>query len=120
MEENKSIIRDYAEKKKKGIDYSIIRKELLAKGYSKEEISELIKKIDQIVLEEVNIKSTKMGTREVMIIGYILLLVGGFLTVASYYQWINLSGLYIFAWGPVIVGYFMIVMARRSKRRNKQ
>jgi hypothetical protein len=112
-------IQHYVEKKKNGTDYSLIRKELETKGINKEDISELIRQVDSIILEE-NTKIPSIGkAKETKLLGYVLMFGGGFVTLATYFEWIDISGIYIVAWGPILGGYFLILSARiANKKRN--
>lgn len=110
-------IQHYVEKKQSGTDYSVIRKELETKGMSKDQISEFIREVDKIILEDNTGSSSKVKMKEAKIIGYVLLFGGGFVTLATYFNWINLNGLYIFAWGPILSGYLLILISRVANKK---
>lgn len=120
MEYTNVDIQHYADKKKNGTDYSVIRKELENKGYTKEQISEIIREADKILFEGDSKTSVKGKFKQAKIIGYILMFGGGFVTLATYFNWIDLKGVYILAWGPLLSGYFLILIARiANKKRNR-
>lgn len=111
------LIRSYLEQKKSGKDYSEIRKELFQKGYSKEEVSFLIREIDSLLLSSMVIQKETKDVNFGMIAGYVLLFGGGIITVATYFRIIDLNGYYIIAYGPILSGYFIILRARMKNRR---
>ncbi|MDE5421149.1 hypothetical protein L3073_02890 [Ancylomarina sp. DW003] len=117
MNQTKELVDYYFEKKKSGMDFSEIRKELKEKGIQEAQIKNVIKQIDVKTLEHAQ-TSGKMKPRDLRLIGYALMLIGGGLTFAVYFKMIVLGKFLFAAYGPVIIGYILVVMARRQQ--NKQ
>ena len=117
MSQINELIDYYFEKKKSGMDFSEIRKELKTKDLSDHEIKKIIKAVDAKALIYAQ-TSGKMKPKNLRLIGYALMLIGGVLTFAVYFKMLVL-GKYLFAaYAPVIIGYILVVMARRQQ--NKQ
>lgn len=117
MSQTQELVDYYFEKKKSGMDFSEIRKELKEKGIQEAQIKNVIKQIDVKILEHAQ-TSGKMKPRDLRLIGYALMLIGGGLTFAVYFKMIVLGKFLFAAYGPVIIGYILVVMARRQQ--NKQ
>lgn len=117
MSQTQELVDYYFEKKKSGMDFSEIRKELKEKGIQEAQIKNVIKQIDVKTLEHAQ-TSGKMKPRDLRLIGYALMLIGGGLTFAVYFKMIVLGKFLFAAYGPVIIGYILVVMARRQQ--NKQ
>ena len=107
----------YHQKKKEGMDFSQIRKELGAKNLEEKKIKEIIREIDRRILEGDVKKVGKLKARELRIIGWTLMIIGGVITLGTYFQWFDVKGYYIVTYGPVIAGYLMLIAARRAKRK---
>ncbi|MRT94405.1 hypothetical protein [Ancylomarina sp. 16SWW S1-10-2] len=117
MSQTNELVDYYFKKKKSGMDFSEIRKELKGKGIGDNEVKEIIKAVDAKALVYAQ-TSGKMKPKDLRLIGYALMLVGGILTFAVYFKML-VMGKYVFAaYGPVIIGYILVVMARRQQ--NKQ
>lgn len=116
MEDNiNNLIDYYTKKKREGLDFSEIRKELILKNYDPDTIKIIINGIDnQILNEELN-KVNKSRFNELKVSGLILMIGGGVITLGTYFGIINIGGYYIIAYGPIIAGYFMILASRRIK-----
>ena len=115
METNiNGLIEFYTNQKREGMDFTEIRKELANKNYDEETIKYIIRKIDNQILHEEQHKSTSVKAKEIYAIGLLLMLGGGFITIATYFGIINIEGLYIIAYGPIIGGYLMILTSRRK------
>ena len=117
MDHNKELVDYYFDKKKSGMDFSEIRKELKAKDLDEAQIKNIIKEIDIKALEHAK-TAGKMKPKDLRLIGYALMLIGGGLTFAVYFKMLDLGKYLFVAYGPVIIGYILVVMARRQQ--NKQ
>lgn len=118
MSQIKELVDYYFEKKKSGMDFSEIKKELKAKDLDEAQIKNIITEIDARVLENVQ-TSGKMKPKDLRLIGYALMLIGGGLTFAVYFKMIVLGKFLFAAYGPVIIGYILVVMARRQQNKLK-
>ena len=117
MSQTNELVDYYFEKKKSGMDFSEIRKELKAKDLNDHEIKKIIQAVDAKALVYAQ-TSGKMKPKDLRLIGYALMLIGGTLTFAVYFKML-VMGKYLFAaYAPVIIGYILVVMARRQQ--NKQ
>ena len=114
-----NVLEIYSDKRKRGMDFSEIRSELTAKGLSETQVKSIIKEIDRKEISGELKKAKRIQSRELKMIGWTLMILGGIVTIGTHYQWFNTGGLYVLAYGPVIGGYLMIVSARRAQKRNK-
>ncbi len=117
MNQTKELVDYYFEKKKSGMDFSEIRKELKAKDLNDIEIKSIVREIDAKALVHAH-TSGKMKPKDLRLIGYALMLIGGGLTFAVYFKMLVLGKFLFAAYAPVIIGYILVVMARRQQ--NKQ
>jgi hypothetical protein len=118
MSQTNELVDYYLEKKKSGMDFSEIRKELKAKDLDDSQIKTIINEIDAKALEYAQI-SGKMKPKDLRLIGYALMLIGGGLTFAVYFKILVLGKFLFAAYGPVIIGYILVVMARRQQNKLK-
>jgi len=116
MNQIKELVDYYFEKKKSGMDFSTIRKELKAKDLDDAQIKKIINEIDAKALEYAQ-TSGKMKPKDLRLIGYALMLIGGALTFAVYFKMLVLGKYLFVAYGPVIIGYILVVMARRQQNK---
>ena len=114
MENNiNNLIAYYANKKREGLDYSEIRKELKLKNLDDDTISTIIKAVDNHILSEELTNANKIKGAEIRVIGYILLIGGAIATFGTLLGIIELRGYLIVAYGPMIAGFFMILTSKR-------
>ncbi|WP_372645466.1 hypothetical protein [Ancylomarina sp.] len=118
MSQINELVDYYLEKKKSGMDFSEIRKELKTKDLTDKEIKKIIIEIDAKALEYAQ-TSGKMKPKDLRLIGYALMLIGGGLTFAVYFKLLVLGKFLFAAYGPVIIGYILVVMARRQQNKLK-
>lgn len=111
------LVKFYHAKKLDGMDFSQIRKEMKDKGIDENTIKNIIREIDNKILSGDVKKPGKLKARELRLIGWVLMIIGGLATLGVYLQWFDVKGYTIVAYGPVIVGYLMIVAARRAQKR---
>ncbi|MGZ2370631.1 hypothetical protein ACXR6G_12690 [Ancylomarina sp. YFZ004] len=116
MSQTKELVDYYLEKKKSGMDFSEIRKELKAKDLDDAQIKKIIIEIDVKTLEHAQ-TAGKMKPKDLRLIGYALMLIGGGLTFAVYFKMLVLGEFLFAAYGPVIIGYILVVMARRQQKK---
>ncbi len=111
--ENLNLIIDfYLQKKREGCDYADIRKELDQKNMDKETIRFIINMIDSQFVRESCDKGKKRKLKESIVIGYVLLLAGGFLLIATYFAIIDLHGRFLIPFVPIILGYLIILRTK--------
>ena len=113
----KSLVDDYHQKKIEGMDFSQIRKELADKNVDETMIKNIVREIDNRILRGDIKKTSKLKARELRLIGWVLMIIGGLITLGTYFQWIDVKGYYIVSYGPVIAGYLLIIAARKAQRK---
>lgn len=113
----KDLVDFYHAKKIEGMDFSQIRKEMKDKGIDENIIKNVVREIDNKILSGEVKKSGKLKARELRLIGWTLMILGGIATLGTYFQWFDIKGYHIVAYGPVIAGYLMIVAARRAQKK---
>ncbi len=113
----KSLVDFYHQKKIEGVDFSQIRKELADKDIEERMIKNIVREIDNRILNGDVKKVSKLKAREMRLIGWTLMIIGGLITLGTYFQWIDVKGYYIASYGPVIAGYLSIIAARRAERK---
>ncbi|NOU60886.1 hypothetical protein [Marinifilum caeruleilacunae] len=113
----KELVEFYHSKKIDGMDFSQIRNEMKQKGIDENTIKNVVREIDNKILSGEVKKSGKLKARELRLIGWALMIIGGVITLGTYFQWFDVKGYYIVGYGPVIAGYLMIVAARRAQKR---
>jgi len=116
MSQTQEFIDYYFEKKKSGMDFSEIRKELKAKDLNINDINKIIREIDAKALAHAQ-TAGKMKPKDLRLIGYALMLIGGALTFAVYFKVLVMGKFLFAAYGPVIIGYILVVMARRQQNK---
>ena len=116
----KQLVEFYHTKKIEGMDFSQIRKEMSEKGVDEKLIKNVVREIDNKILSGDIKKARKIKAKELRLIGWLLMIIGGAITLASYFQWISIKGYYIVSYGPVIAGYLMILAARKAQRKKSQ
>jgi hypothetical protein len=114
----KKLVDYYHTQKINGKDFSLIRKEMKDKGIDENTIKSVVREIDNKILSGEVKKPGKLKAREMRLIGWVLMIIGGVATLGSYFHWFDIKGYHILAYGPVIAGYLMIVAARRAQKRN--
>jgi len=113
----KELVEFYHGKKIDGMDFSQIRKELNDKGIDETTIKNVVREIDNKILAGDVKKAGKLKARELRLIGWTLMIIGGVATLGTYFQWFDVKGYHIVAYGPVIAGYLLIVAARKAQRK---
>jgi hypothetical protein len=116
----KELVDLYHQKKIEGMDFSQIRKELAEKNIETELIKDIVRAIDNRMLSG-EVKTKKKGMfkpRDLRLIGWVLMIIGGVITLGTYFKWFDMNGYYFLSYGPVIAGYLLIVAARRAQRKN--
>ena len=100
------------------MDFSQIRKEMQEKGIDENTIKSVVREIDNKILSGDVKKPGKLKAKELRLIGWVLMIIGGVVTLGTYFQWFDVKGYYIVSYGPVIAGYLMIIAARRAQKKS--
>lgn len=119
MEKNdKGLVDYYHHKKIDGMDFSQIRKELSEKGIEESKIKEIVREIDNRILNGDTSKPLKLKAKELRLIGWTLMIIGGVLTIGIRFNWFDFGEYHFISILPVVAGYLCIVVARRAQRKN--
>ncbi len=111
------IVETYYSRKKAGSDYSDIRKALKEEGLNDSQIKAVVDAIDQKILVADRAESMLQKIKIYRLIGWLLMLVGGTLAAAFYLRWIHVKDYLFLAYIPLIVGYLLIVIARKMQKK---
>ena len=114
----KELVDLYHQKKIEGMDFSQIRKELADKNIEEDLIKDIVRAIDNRMLSGEVKKSGKLKARELRLIGWTLMIIGGILTLGIYFHWFDAKGYSFISYGPVIAGYLLIIAARKAQKKN--
>ncbi|MUP37814.1 hypothetical protein [Labilibaculum euxinus] len=118
MENNfRELVDLYHQKKIEGMDFSQIRKELVEKNIEEDLIKDIVRAIDDRILRGEVKKKGKFKVRELRLIGWTLMIIGGIITLGTYFHWFDMKGYYFVSYGPVIAGYLLIIAARKAQRK---
>jgi Flp pilus assembly protein TadB len=112
-------LEELASQKLEGKSYSMIREELAASGMKKQEISRLIRKVDERVLKETLEQGNRQRLRQWRVWGLILAVAGLLLTI-SYKAGILLIRLpALLVYIPFIAGIILMLYARMLERNQR-
>ena len=112
-----SIIEELVRRKMAGTSYSIIRSELSESGFSAEEISRLIRKVDERVLEETMHQGRLGKGRQWYLFGLILAVAGVVLTIAYKAGMIFSSLPALLIYSPFFAGILVMLYGRSLLRK---
>lgn len=113
-------LEELARQKLDGKSYSLIRKDLAASGMKEEEISRLIRQVDERVLKETLEQGRKQRTMQWHRLGLILAVAGLVLTIL-YKAGILFSQLKAWlVYAPFIAGVLLMFYGRMLQRREMQ
>jgi len=102
------------------MEFSEMRRELIEKGYSKEDIKLLISSINDIVLEEELNYTYDQKTLAFRLIGLVMILTGLFFTIATLFDIIRIPGYYlIIPIGMLLSGFTMFLTSKLVKSDKK-
>lgn len=110
--------------KKKGRDHSDIKRELVNSDLSDEMVQHIMKEADSIYLDSLIVEKKpllqfKLNKR---LLGIILVIIGVLVTALTYTGIIDLGGIYIIFYGPILVGIALWskdARTRLDKKRNR-
>ena len=86
------------------LEFTKIRKELEEGGVSEEDIMIVFRVLDKLKYKNEFRKSNKSVSREYLIVGAFVFVIGVVITIVSYAKGMGGSGNYILAYGPMIAG----------------
>lgn len=119
MEFNEKIIAEYARKYQEGMSFSQIRQELAQRGFDGDTVTTIISFIDDMIITTDIHKSLNGNrTKRMKLIGLLLLLGGGIVSLGTYFGYIEImKGYYIFTFLPVVGGYLLYRTARNKENK---
>lgn len=112
-------LESYSEKRKKGMDFSQIRKELNDLGADENQVKEIIREIERREVAGELSSKKKLQAKDLRLIGWTLMLIGGFASFGSHFKLFDLGKYTYLAFIPVVIGYLLIVSARRAQKRGQ-
>ncbi len=110
--DKKKVLEYCLEEARNGKDFGALREELEALKLQPKEIDQIIKYVDDQLLNQAFTGARRSHRREYYLVGWFLALVGGLTTVLTYIGIIDMGSSYIIAYGPVIAGLGMIISNR--------
>lgn len=109
----------YLEKSKDpGFQIDQIRKELESNNVPDDEIKIIVKLVDANIQNRVLIKSSNGRSKEILIAGIVLTLVGAFITIGSFTGLINMGNSFFIVYGPFFGGLSMLFGGLAQRRKN--
>lgn len=111
----KYLIIEYYMKKKNGLGFSDMRRELQIKNYTPEDIDFIIKFIDDLLIYEEITQLKKIRNNEIKYTGYILIILGIILIIITLLGSINLGGSFILSIIPFAGGVLMLIFSKRME-----
>lgn len=102
------------EEAKNGKDLDELRKELKQFELEDDDISQIIKYVDNKLINDALTGAHKSHKKEYYLIGWFLFVTGLFITIATYIGLINMGNSYIISFGPIIAGLALIVSNRTN------
>ncbi|OEK04914.1 hypothetical protein [Roseivirga misakiensis] len=113
---DKKKILEYAlEEAKNGKDFGEIRSDLSQFGLADKEVTEIIKYVDNQLMNDALRGSVKSHKREYFLVGCFLLIIGLFITLGTYLGIISMGNSYLISYGPIIAGLGLIVTNRSNR-----
>ncbi|OEK00629.1 hypothetical protein BFP97_03520 [Roseivirga sp. 4D4] len=107
---DKKKLLDYClEEARNGKDFGTLREELRAFELQPKEIDQIIKYVDDHLLNQAFSGARRSHRREYLMVGWFLLIVGVLATVLTYTGVINMGDSYLIVYGPIIAGLGLIV-----------
>ncbi len=100
----------YLEKsKQEGFEIDQVRKELESKEVPEKEIRVIVKLVDSEIQKRALIKTSRNKSREFVVIGAALTIIGAGITIGTYTGIIPSGNSYLIVYGPLIVGISLLL-----------
>ncbi len=113
-----NIIKEYLQKRRDGMDYSEIRKELHEKQYEYSDIKKIVQQIDDTILEEEFEKSKNKTSKIMRTGGWVLLIIGTIFTLGTNLNIFHIQN-NLLTYGFLLIGIIMLFYGFiKSKRQN--
>lgn len=113
---------EYLKKKRVGMDYTLIRKELHDKGVIDKDVKKIVQEIDNIILKEELDKTDKSTTNKMRIWGWLFTITGVIFTLGRYTDIAFFQRNYLLSYGGLIIGLTLLFYGylKKKKSRNKE
>ena len=117
MDQYESFIQELAQRKVDGMSFSEIRADLQSQGIVDPEQTQIIKDIDDIILNQLLYRAFKKSVNTDLIIGVALVVIGVGITLGTYM--FNIGGYFIFMYGPILAGISLIGYSQMKSTPSK-
>ncbi len=117
MNDIQQIINEYSQKKfKEQISFNEIRNELKKRIEEEKTINKILEEIDRLVLIKTKNKQVLQEEKSKMIIGLCLMGIAGVISILIFSKLIHINNKYLLysIFIPLLIGYFLFVMARKK------
>ncbi len=116
------IINSYLEKKREGMDYTQIRKELRNKKINDADIKKIIQEIDNIILQEEFEKPSKKTGEKMRFGGWLFTAIGIIFILGQYTKIPFFYENYLLSYGSLLVGITLLFYGyfKNKKKRDKK
>ncbi len=113
---------EYLTKKRAGMDYTLIRRELHGKGIIDKDVKKIVQEIDDIILKEELDKTHKSTTDKMRIWGWLFTITGVIFTLGRYTDMAFFQKNYLLSYGGLIIGLTLLFYGylKKKKIRNKE
>lgn len=113
------IIDHYISEVANGMDFQQVRNQLSKAGFEQEEISQMIKVIDNHLIHVDLSKSNRSVKREYFWVGVFLFSLGIISTLITFFGIVNMGSNFLIVYGPIIAGLGLMVYGRSEFKAKK-
>lgn len=94
------------------LDLTALRKKLEVENIGDEEVAIIVRYMSNQLLRAEEKKARRVQGKNIMQGGFLLAFTGVFLTLATYFGWIDLGKFYLVAYGPFFFGLLLVFKGR--------
>ncbi len=118
----RDIINNYLEKKRAGMDYTQIRKELHDRKFSDPDVKKIIQEIDNTILQEEFEKPDKKTSEKMRFAGWLFIAIGLIFISGRFTNIFFFRDNYLFSYGSLLIGIILLFYGyiRSNKRRQRK
>lgn len=99
-----------------GFEIDTIIRELSEKNVDHEEIQIIVRVVDNEIQRNVLIKTANDKSKELILVGLVLAVIGGGITIGTYTGLINLGNTFLLAYGPFFAGVSIMLTGLAKKK----
>ncbi len=110
---------EFLQKKRDGVDYTQIRKELRDKGVDDNDIKKIVQEIDDIIIKEELSKTTESTTKKMQIGGWLFTITGVVFTLGRYTDMAFFHKNYILSYGGLLIGFTLLFYGYFKKKKSR-